>query len=74
MLRPIVPWLEEFREMGIDDLAGVVVTDPVALKQTITEGAGVRIFETGVQYHVLAFEAGIENRIDPKENLYIEKV
>jgi uncharacterized protein (DUF4213/DUF364 family) len=54
LMGPTVPWLEEFKEMGIDYLAGVEVTDPLALKQTIAEGGGVRIFETGVRYRVLA--------------------
>jgi uncharacterized protein (DUF4213/DUF364 family) len=55
LMGPTVPWLTELAEMGIDYLAGVSVTDAIALKQTIAEGGGVRIFETGVQYRVLAF-------------------
>jgi uncharacterized protein (DUF4213/DUF364 family) len=53
LMGPTVPWLAEFAAMGIDYLAGVAVTNPVALKQTIAEGGGVRIFETGVRYHLL---------------------
>jgi uncharacterized protein (DUF4213/DUF364 family) len=52
---PTVPWLTEFAAMGIDYLAGVEVTEPLALKRTIAEGGGVRIFQTGVQYRVFAF-------------------
>jgi len=54
LMGPTVPWLPVFAEMGIDYLAGVAVTDPAALRQTIAEGGGTRIFETGVQYRVLA--------------------
>ncbi|MCU0569984.1 MAG: DUF364 domain-containing protein [Oculatellaceae cyanobacterium Prado106] len=53
LMGPTVPWLAELAEMGIDYLAGVAVTQPAALKQTIAEGGGTRIFDTGVQYQVL---------------------
>jgi hypothetical protein len=39
--------------MGIDYLAGVTVTNPKKLRQTIAEGGGRRIFETGVEYRLL---------------------
>jgi uncharacterized protein len=55
LMGPTVPWLTEFAAMGIDYLAGVEVTEPLALKRTIAEGGGVRIFQTGVQYRVFAF-------------------
>ncbi len=48
-----VPWLPELASMGIDYLAGVTVTDPIALMQTIAEGGGTRIFERGVGYRLL---------------------
>jgi uncharacterized protein (DUF4213/DUF364 family) len=48
-----VPWLPELADMGIDYLAGVTVTEPTSLRQTIAEGGGTRIFERGVQYRVL---------------------
>ena len=54
LMGPTVPWLAEFADMGVDYLAGVGVTDSIALKRTIAEGGGVRIFETGVEYRVLA--------------------
>jgi hypothetical protein len=50
---PTVPWLPELVDMGIDYLAGVAVTDPTALRQTIAEGGGTRIFDQGVRYHIL---------------------
>ncbi|MUG93479.1 hypothetical protein F7734_13990 [Scytonema sp. UIC 10036] len=53
LMGPTVPWLPDLADMGIDYLAGVCVTSPEALRQTIAEGGGVRIFDTGVQYHVL---------------------
>ena len=50
---PTMPWLTELKEFGIDYLAGVTVSNAKALRQTVAEGGGVRIFETGVQYQVL---------------------
>lgn len=55
LMGPTLPWLEEFAEMGVNYLAGVAVTNPDALRQTIAEGGGVRIFETGVEYRVWKF-------------------
>lgn len=53
LMGPTMPWLPELAEFGIDYLAGVSVTDSDALRKTVAEGGGVRIFETGVQYRVL---------------------
>lgn len=53
LMGPTVPWLPDLAGMGVDYLAGVAVTQPEALRQTVAEGGGVRIFETGVQYRVL---------------------
>lgn len=55
LMGPTLPWLADFAEMGVDYLAGVAVSNPDALRQTIAEGGGVRIFETGVEYRVLQF-------------------
>jgi len=52
LMGPTVPWLCELSEFGVDFLAGVKVTDTERLKQTISEGGGTRIFETGVEYHI----------------------
>ncbi|MGD1808586.1 Rossmann-like domain-containing protein [Dapis sp. BLCC M126] len=53
LMGPTMPWLTELKEFGIDYLAGVTVSNSQALRQTVAEGGGVRIFETGVQYQVL---------------------
>lgn len=53
LMGPTVPWLSELADMGIDYLAGVAVKDAEALRQTIAEGGGTRIFDTGVEYRVL---------------------
>lgn len=53
LMGPTVPWLPELADMGIDYLAGVAVKDAEALRQTLAEGGGTRIFDTGVQYRVL---------------------
>jgi uncharacterized protein (DUF4213/DUF364 family) len=52
-----VPWLADLADMGIDYLAGVAVSNPQKLRQTVAEGGGVRIYETGVQYRVLDLSA-----------------
>ncbi|WP_413163687.1 Rossmann-like domain-containing protein [Capilliphycus salinus ALCB114379] len=52
LMGPTLPWLAELGEMGVNYLAGVRVTNPQALRQTVAEGGGTRIFETGVQYCV----------------------
>lgn len=53
LMGPTLPWLPDLADMGIDYLAGVAVTNPPALRQTIAEGGGTRIFDVGVQYRVL---------------------
>jgi uncharacterized protein (DUF4213/DUF364 family) len=52
LMGPTVPWIGALRDWGVDYLAGVRVTDPALLRQTIAEGGGTRIFETGVEYAV----------------------
>lgn len=54
LMGPSVPWLPELYRFGIDYLAGVEVVDADALFRTAAEGGGVRIFETGVRYKVVA--------------------
>jgi uncharacterized protein (DUF4213/DUF364 family) len=53
LMGPTVPWLSELVEFGVDYLAGVVVRDEERLKQTVAEGGGTRIFDTGVEYRVV---------------------
>lgn len=48
-----LPWISEFKQMGIHYLAGVSVQNSDLLKQTVAEGGGTRIFEQAVQYRVL---------------------
>jgi len=57
LMGPTLPWLEEFAQLGVNYLAGVTVTNPEKLRQTIAEGGGVRIFDTGVQYRLLELNA-----------------
>jgi uncharacterized protein (DUF4213/DUF364 family) len=61
LMGPTAPWLEGLAEYGIDYLAGVVVEEGDALRRTVAEGGGTRIFESGVRYRVLALA---ESRID----------
>ncbi len=53
LMGPTLPWLPELKQLGIDYLAGVKVTNLPALRETVAEGGGVRIFETGIQYSVV---------------------
>lgn len=50
LMGPTTPWLAELADFGVDYLAGVRVTDAPQLRDTIAEGGGTRIFDTGVQY------------------------
>ncbi len=53
LMGPTTPWLRELAAFHVDFLAGIQVTDPSALRGTVAEGGGTRIFETGVRYAVL---------------------
>ncbi|MEB3218561.1 MAG: DUF364 domain-containing protein [Nostocales cyanobacterium 94392] len=53
LMGPTVPWLSDLKDLGIDYLAGVKVTNLPNLRQTVAEGGGVRIFENGIQYCVV---------------------
>lgn len=53
LMGPTVPWVEELAEFGVDFLAGVRIVADEALRQTVMEGGGTRIFENGVQYCVM---------------------
>ncbi|HYN76617.1 MAG TPA: DUF364 domain-containing protein [Lamprocystis sp. (in: g-proteobacteria)] len=54
LMGPTTPWLAALRDWGVDYLAGVRVTNGAALRQTVAEGGGTRIFYTGVEYAVSA--------------------
>lgn len=47
LMGPTTPWLPELADFGVDYIAGVRVADSNVLKQTIAEGGGTRIFDTG---------------------------
>jgi uncharacterized protein len=53
LMGPTTPWLPALANLGIDYLAGVEIINAEKLQQTIAEGGGVRIFETGVRYRVV---------------------
>jgi uncharacterized protein (DUF4213/DUF364 family) len=53
LMGPTTPWIVGLGKLGVDYLAGVQVTDPDALRRTVAEGGGTRLFETGVRYAVL---------------------
>lgn len=52
LMGPTTPWLAELQGFGVDYLAGVLVTDPLQLRSTVSEGGGTRLFDAGVRYAV----------------------
>ncbi|CAA9890079.1 conserved hypothetical protein [Candidatus Methylobacter favarea] len=52
LMGPTVPWLPQLHEFGIDYLAGVEVTNAIALYDTVAQGGGVRIFNQGLRYRI----------------------
>lgn len=60
LMGPTTPWLPDLYHFGIDYLAGVDIADAEALRRTVCEGGGVRLFDTAVRYRVapLSIEAG----------------
>lgn len=54
LMGPSLPWLEEWRDYGVDYLAGVAIENPAALMAVAMEGGGTRIFDMGVSYRVCA--------------------
>jgi len=61
LMGPTTPWLPELADMGINYLAGVNITHPDGLRQTIAEGGGTRIFDGGVQYCILKLATGLRS-------------
>jgi uncharacterized protein (DUF4213/DUF364 family) len=57
LMGPTTPWLAQLADFSIDYLAGVEITNADKLQQTVAEGGGVRIFETGVRYRVVNLSA-----------------
>jgi len=53
LMGPSVPWMRELKEYGVDYLAGIEVVNEAALRQTVQEGGGTRIFDAGVRYRIL---------------------
>jgi len=58
LMGPTLPWLAELAAFGVDFLAGVAVDDAAALRSTVAEGGGMRIFEGPVSYRLLDLRAG----------------
>ncbi len=57
LMGPTTPWLPELYHFGIDYLAGVEIADVEALRYTLAEGGGVRIFDAAVRYRVAGISA-----------------
>lgn len=64
LMGPTVPWLPELSAFGVDFVAGVQVTDPPALRRTLAEGGGTRIFEGPVQYRLAALSGAAREALE----------
>jgi hypothetical protein len=53
LMGPSLPWLLEWRDFGVNYLAGVEVIEPEYLHQVAAEGGGMRIFDSSVRYKIL---------------------
>jgi len=58
LMGPSMPWSTVWCDWGVDYLAGVEVVDEELLWRTAAEAGGVRIFEGGVAYRLLALNDG----------------
>jgi len=56
LMGPSLPWLPHWADFGIKHLAGVVVSDPQALVDVVSEGGGTRLFHEAVQYRLMSFD------------------
>lgn len=54
LMGPSLPWLEGWRQFGVDYLAGVRVLDAAAAWRVAAEGGGTRLFAGPVEYALLA--------------------
>lgn len=62
LMGPTVPWTEDLAVFGVDYLAGTQITNAEALRQTIAEGGGTRIFEQGLRYCMADLNASTTRR------------
>lgn len=53
LMGPSLPWLRDWRQFGVDYLAGVRVHDAAAAQQVVEEGGGTRLFAGAVEYALL---------------------
>ena len=53
LMGPSLPWLLDWRQFGVDYLAGVRVLDSLAAQRVVAEGGGTRLFAGPVEYALL---------------------
>ncbi|MBB3103908.1 DUF364 domain-containing protein [Azomonas macrocytogenes] len=56
LMGPSMPWLDGWKDFGINYLAGVRVLDAAAAYQVAAEGGGTRLFTGPVEYALLALD------------------
>lgn len=57
LMGPSMPWLAEWRDFGIDILAGVRISNREKAWQVAIEGGGIRLFDEGVRYAIVDLRA-----------------
>lgn len=57
LMGPSLPWLADWRQFGVDYLAGVRVLDVPAAHRVAAEGGGTRLFAGPVEYALLALNS-----------------
>lgn len=53
LMGPSLPWLPEWKDFGVNYLAGIEVIEPDYLHQVAAEGGGMRIFDSSVRYRIV---------------------
>lgn len=54
LMGPSLPWLTDWRQFGIDYLAGIEILDHQRLQNTVAQGGGMKIFADSVRYRIAA--------------------
>ncbi|OSM06194.1 hypothetical protein MAIT1_01171 [Magnetofaba australis IT-1] len=67
LMGPTTPWLPQWRDYGVDFLAGVRIANRDGVHQAACEGGGVRLFECGAEYALQ--DIGADNMTNVKAQI-----